>query len=50
MAQIYLSSTYADLAPYRDAIYRSLRQMRHDVGRGVSGVRRGLPRVTPASA
>ena len=31
MAQIYISSTYADLIEYRQAVYRSLRMMRHDV-------------------
>ncbi|HJQ23188.1 MAG TPA: DUF4062 domain-containing protein [Blastocatellia bacterium] len=31
MAQIYLSSTFSDLKEYRDIVYRTLRQMRHDV-------------------
>ena len=31
MAKIYVSSTYSDLKDYREAIYRTLRQMRHDV-------------------
>src|SRR5437588_144047 len=31
MAQIYLSSTHSDLKQYRDVVYRTLRQMRHDV-------------------
>jgi hypothetical protein len=31
MAKIYLSSTYEDLAEHRQAVYRALRQMRHDV-------------------
>ena len=31
MATIYLSSTYSDLQEYREAVYRALRQMRHDV-------------------
>ncbi len=31
MAKIYLSSTFRDLAKHREAVYRTLRQMRHDV-------------------
>lgn len=31
MAKIYLSSTFRDLAAHREAVYRTLRQMRHDV-------------------
>ncbi len=31
MAKIYLSSTYSDLKTCREAVYRALRQMRHDV-------------------
>ena len=31
MAKIYLSSTWADLVEHREAVYRALRQMRHDV-------------------
>jgi len=31
MAQIYISSTYSDLKEHRDVVYRTLRQMRHDV-------------------
>jgi len=31
LRKIYLSSTYEDLDAYRDAVYRTLRQMRHDV-------------------
>ena len=31
MAKIYLSSTYADLKAYREAVYHALRQMVHDV-------------------
>src|ERR1044071_7013147 len=31
MAKIYISSTYSDLKEYRDLVYRTLRQMRHDV-------------------
>src|SRR2546421_2176918 len=31
MARIYLSSTYNDLIAYREAVYHTLRQMRHDV-------------------
>lgn len=31
MAKIYLSSTYKDLAEHRQAVYRVLRQMGHDV-------------------
>lgn len=31
MAKIYLSSTYTDLAEYRKVVYRTLRQLRHDV-------------------
>jgi Domain of unknown function (DUF4062)/NACHT domain len=31
MAKIYISSTYADLKEYRELVYRTLRQMRHDV-------------------
>ncbi len=31
MARIYLSSTYSDLEPYREAVYRTLRKMEHDV-------------------
>ena len=31
MHKIYLSSTFEDLKPYRDAVYRALRQLRHDV-------------------
>ncbi|MCP4203936.1 MAG: DUF4062 domain-containing protein [bacterium] len=31
MAKIYLSSTYEDLAEHRQAVYRVLRQMGHDV-------------------
>jgi hypothetical protein len=31
MARIYLSATYNDLKPYRDAVYRILRKLRHDV-------------------
>jgi hypothetical protein len=31
MASIYLSATYADLKAHRDAVYRILRMLRHDV-------------------
>ena len=31
MAKIYLSATCSDLKPYRDAVYRILRMLRHDV-------------------
>ena len=31
MAKIYLSSTYSDLKECREVVYRTLRQMRHDV-------------------
>lgn len=31
MAVIYVSSTYEDLKDYRDAVYRALRQLGHDV-------------------
>lgn len=31
MMKIYLSATYADLKPCRDAVYRILRMLRHDV-------------------
>ncbi|GHO96553.1 hypothetical protein KSF_066010 [Reticulibacter mediterranei] len=31
MAKIYLSSTYNDLKEHREAIYRALRKMQHDV-------------------
>ncbi len=31
MAKIYLSATYQDLKPCRDAVYRILRMLRHDV-------------------
>ena len=31
MAKIYLSSTFEDLEPYRDEVYRTLRKMHHDV-------------------
>lgn len=31
MARIYVSSTYADLKDYRETVYRTLRQMGHDV-------------------
>jgi hypothetical protein len=31
MARIYLSSTYGDLATYRESVYKVLRQLRHDV-------------------
>ncbi len=31
MAKIYLSATYTDLKAYRDAVYRILRMLRHDV-------------------
>ena len=31
MARIYVSSTYNDLLDYREAVYRALRGMRHDV-------------------
>lgn len=31
MAKIYLSATYSDLKAYRDAVYRILRMLRHDV-------------------
>jgi hypothetical protein len=31
MARIYLSSTYGDLVEYREAVYKALRKMRHDV-------------------
>src|SRR5712692_4377955 len=31
VAKIYLSSTYSDLKAYREAVYHTLRQMRHDV-------------------
>jgi hypothetical protein len=31
MAKIYLSATYTDLKVYRDAVYRILRMLRHDV-------------------
>ena len=30
MAKIYISSTYGDLKEYREAVYHTLRQMRHD--------------------
>ena len=30
MAKIYISSTYSDLAAYREQVYQVLRQMRHD--------------------
>lgn len=30
MAKVFLSSTYEDLVAYRDAVYRILREMRHD--------------------
>ncbi len=31
MAKIYISSTYQDLKAFREAVYRALRRMRHDV-------------------
>ncbi len=31
MAKIYLSATYQDLKTYREAVYRILRRLRHDV-------------------
>jgi hypothetical protein len=31
MARIYISSTYSDLIDAREAVYRALRKMRHDV-------------------
>jgi hypothetical protein len=31
VARIYISSTFADLKDYREAVYRSLRRMKHDV-------------------
>lgn len=31
MAQIYISSTFQDLAECREEVYRSLRQLQHDV-------------------
>jgi hypothetical protein len=31
MAKIYLSATYKDLKPHRDAVYRILRRLRHDI-------------------
>jgi hypothetical protein len=31
MAKIYLSSTYSDLKDHREAVYRTLRRLRHDV-------------------
>jgi len=31
VATIYISSTYTDLKIYRDAVYHSLRRMRHNV-------------------
>ena len=31
MAKVYISSTYQDLKLYRDAVYRILRMLRHDV-------------------
>lgn len=31
MAKIYISSTYSDLTEYREAVYRALRRMGHDV-------------------
>lgn len=31
MTNIYLSSTFDDLKPYRDAVYHELRRLRHDV-------------------
>ena len=31
MALIYVSSTYADLKPFREGVYRALRQLGHDV-------------------
>ncbi len=31
MAKVYLSATYSDLKPYRDAVYGILRKLRHDV-------------------
>ena len=31
MARIYISSTYQDLKAFREAVYRALRRMRHDV-------------------
>jgi hypothetical protein len=31
VSKIYLSSTYEDLKDYREAVYRALRQLRHDV-------------------
>jgi hypothetical protein len=31
MARIYISSTYRDLTDYRDVVYRTLRQLQHDV-------------------
>ena len=31
MARIYISSTYEDLKDYREAAYRALRRLRHDV-------------------
>src|SRR5436190_12616298 len=29
--KIYVSSTYQDLAPFREAVYKQLRKFRHDV-------------------
>ena len=31
MSKIYLSSTFEDLRTHREAVYRVLRQLRHDV-------------------
>ena len=31
MARVYVSSTYSDLVEHRAAVYRVLRQLRHDV-------------------
>ena len=31
MAKIYLSATYSDLKAHRDAVYRILRMLRHNV-------------------
>jgi len=31
VARIYISSTYRDLKDYRKVVYRTLRQMKHDV-------------------
>ena len=31
MAKVYVSSTYTDLIEYREAVYKTLRKMRHDV-------------------